>query len=232
MTPKPTNELVESKPPISRRGLQRYDKNPFINLTTTKLGVRRVASTKNDRMMVVNEQTGEIIAPGVTFGTAYEVDKTQFVKLYINGVKAFKDLTGAGTKVFELLYLEVQKSFGKDVMYLSFSEIDQLATPISKATFMKGMKELLEKGFIAESMTQGKYFLNPDYIFNGDRLAFIREVRLKGSKYSDPRQQTLPLEDVPAIEETAKRFGDMANHYQAEKAAGTPAHLITPTSGA
>jgi hypothetical protein len=168
----------------------------------------------------------------VTFGTAYEVDKTQFVKLYINGVKAFKDLTGAGTKVFELLYLEVQKSFGKDVMYLSFSEIDQLATPISKATFMKGMKELLEKGFIAESMTQGKYFLNPDYIFNGDRLAFIREVRLKGSKYSDPRQQTLPLEDVPAIEETAKRFGDMANHYQAEKAAGTPAHLITPTSGA
>lgn len=173
-------------------------------------------------MMVVSEQTGEIIAPGVTFGTAYEVDKTQFVKLYINGVKAFKELTGAGTKVFELLYLEVQKNIGRDVMYLSFSEVDQLATPLSKATFMKGMKELLEKGFIAESMTQGKYFLNPDYIFNGDRLSFIREVRLKGSKYTDPRQQDLALED------DTTRFANMATHYENEKAAGVPPHLIVP----
>ena len=201
--PEGLNFLLEPKPPISRRGLQRYDKNPFINLTNTKSGVRRVTSTRNDRMMVVSEQTGEIIAPGVTFGTAYEVDKTQFCKLYINGVKALRDLTGAGTKVFELLYLEVQKSIGRDVMYLSFSEVDQLATPISKATFMKGMKELLEKGFIAESMTQGKYFLNPDYIFNGDRLAFIREVRLKGSKYIDPNQQTLPLDDMTTLESIA-----------------------------
>ena len=161
-----------------------------------------MTSSRNDRMMVVSEQTGEIIAPGVTFGTAYEVDKTQFVKLYVNGVKALKELTGAGAKVFELLYLEVQKNIGRDVMYLSFSEVNQMEAPISKATFMKGMKELLEKGFIAESMTQGKYFLNPDYLFNGDRLSFIREVRLKGSTYTDPRQQDLQLEAVSATATT------------------------------
>lgn len=199
MTPATVTKTEPAKQSISRRGLKRYDKNPFITLTNTKSGIRRVTSSRNDRMMVVNEVTGELIAPGVTFGTAYEVDKTQFVKLYINGVKAVADLTGAGTKVFELLYLEVQKNVGRDVMYLSFSEVDQLVTPISKATFMKGMKELLEKGFIAESMTQGKYFLNPDYMFNGDRLAFIKEVRMKGSKYIDPNQQTLPLEDVPKL---------------------------------
>ena len=105
----------------SRRGLTRYENNPFINATGIKSGVRRLASNKQDRMMVVSETTGEILAPGVTFGAVYEVDKTEFVKLYINGVKAFKDLTGAGTKVFELLYLEVQKNIGKDVLYLSFS---------------------------------------------------------------------------------------------------------------
>lgn len=194
MTTKTENTAIA---PTSRRGLKRYDANPFIDLTTSKVGVRRVTSSRNDRMMVVSETTGEIIAPGVTFGAVTEVDKTQFVKLYIGGVKQIKELTGAGTKVFELLYYEVQKNIGKDVMHLSFSDVDQSATPISRATFHKGMKELLEKGFIAESMTQGKYFLNPDFIFNGDRLAFIREVRLKGSKYVDPRQQALPLEEVP-----------------------------------
>ena len=62
---------------------------------------------------------------------------------------------------------------------------------------MKGMKELCQKGFIAEAMSQGKYFLNPDYMFNGDRLAFIKQVRIKGHKYEDPRQQALPLEEQP-----------------------------------
>jgi hypothetical protein len=162
----------------SRRGLQRYNHNPFISdtATNTKHGVKRITNKNGDKMMVVSQNTGEIVAPA-GFWQAEEVDKTQFVKLYVNGVKAFKDLTGAGTKVFELLYLEVQKNIGKDVIYLSFSEIDQKATSISKATFMKGMRELLTKDFIAESMTQGKYYLNADFMWNGDRLAFVKEYR-------------------------------------------------------
>lgn len=183
--------------PKSRRGFIRHDKNPFINdaSANTRSGIKRVSNKSGDRMMIVSERTGEIVAPA-SFWQAQEVDKTQFVKLYVNGVKAIKDLTGAGTTVFHLLYLEVQKNTGRDVVYLSYSDINQAEIAMSKATFMKGMKELIEKGFIAESLTQGKYFLNPDFMFNGDRLAFIREVRLKGGSYPDPRQATLDL-DAP-----------------------------------
>jgi hypothetical protein len=60
---------------------------------------------------------------------------------------------------------------------MSFAELDQRATPMSKATFMKGMKELIVKRFIAESMVQNKYYLNPDFVWNGDRLAFVKEYR-------------------------------------------------------
>ena len=119
------------------------------------------------------------------FWHAQEVDKTQFVKLYVNGVKAFKDLTGAGTKVFEVLYLRVQAGIGKDVVYLSFHDINQLVTPMSESTFMRGMRELVAKAFIAESMSPTKYFLNPDYMWNGDRLAFVKEFKVKGSTSSD-----------------------------------------------
>ena len=38
------------------------------------------------------------------------MDSAKFIKLYVNGVKAFKDLKGPGTKVFELLYLEMQRN--------------------------------------------------------------------------------------------------------------------------
>jgi hypothetical protein len=164
----------------SKRGLIKYNHNPFIEnaLANTKQGVKRISNNDGNKMMVVSENTGEIIAPA-GFWQAQEVDKTQFVKLYINGVKAFKDLTGAGTKVFEVLYLIIQESIGKDFLYLSFIEVNQQVTPMSKATFMKGMKELIIKGFIAESMVQNKYYLNPDYIWNGDRLAFVKEYRKK-----------------------------------------------------
>jgi hypothetical protein len=162
----------------SKRGLKKYDHNPFVisAIDNTKQGVKRIKNKNGDRMMIVSENTGEVLAPA-GFWQVQDVDKTQFVKLYLNGVKAFKDLTGSGIKVFEVLYLKVKESIGKDSIYLSFIEVDQQVTQISKATFMKGMKELIVKGFIAESMVQNKYYLNPDYIWNGDRLAFVKEYR-------------------------------------------------------
>jgi hypothetical protein len=170
--------MIEAKVKKSRRGAIQYESNPFVTsaVANTKQGVKRITNKTGDRMMVVSENSGEIVAPA-GFHQIVDVDKTQFVKLYINGVKAFKELTGAGTKVFEVLYMEVQENIGKDVIYLSFSEIDQKITPMGEATFYRGMKELIEKGFIAESLTQNKYFLNPDYMWNGDRLAFVKEFR-------------------------------------------------------
>lgn len=179
---------------LSRRGAQKHTENPFIGsaVANTKTGVRRITDKSGTRMMVVSENTGEIIAPA-GFWQAEEVDKSQFVKLYVNGVRAFKDLSGAGTKVFELLYLEVQKAIGRDRIYLSFHAVDQAVSPMSESTFMRGMKELVTKGFIAESMAPGLYFLNPDYLWNGDRLAFVKEYRLKTSKPTRTDTATIPL---------------------------------------
>jgi hypothetical protein len=164
---------------LSKRGATKYDKNPFVSNTAlnTKQGVRRISNKTGTKMMVVSENTGEMITADAGFWQAEEVDKTKFVKLYVNGVKAFKELTGAGTKVFEVLYVKVQDSIGKDVIYLHYQDIDQMLIPMSKSTFMRGIKELIEKSFIAESMVGGRYYLNPDYMWNGDRLSFVKEYR-------------------------------------------------------
>lgn len=180
---KDTSNIV---PALSRRGAKKYTANPFVGaaVANTKQGVKRISNKDGSRMLVVSETTGEIVAPA-GFWQAQEVDKTQFVKLYVNGVKMFRELTGAGTKVFEVLYLKVQESIGKDVIYLSFYDLDQLKTPMSESTFMRGMRELVAKNFLAESMSPSRYFLNPDYMWNGDRLAFVKEYRVKGSIPTD-----------------------------------------------
>jgi len=99
------------------------------------------------------------------------------VKLFVRGVKALKELTGAGTKVFEVLYLRVQENIGKDQVYMAFAAVDQALTPMSNPTYDRGMRELIEKGFIAATPMQGVFWLNPSFVWNGDRLAFVKEYR-------------------------------------------------------
>lgn len=168
----------------SRRGFLRYKENPFLlpTVTNTKSGSKKVTSNK-DKLLIISEDTGEYLA-GAGFFHYQEVDKTQFLKLYINGVKALTELSSAGTKVFEVLYRTVQENINKDRILLAFDLIDQKVVSISESTFYRGMKELIEKKFIAETTTQNLYYINPDYIFNGDRLSFVKTFL----KSNDPKK--------------------------------------------
>lgn len=180
--------VTEPQKTLSRRGAERYKENPFISgaAVNTKIGVKRINNKAGDKMLVINKGSGEVMAEG-GFWHTQEVDKSQFVKLFINGVKALKELTNAGTKVFEVMYLQVQENISKDVINLHFVDIDQAVTPMARATFNRGLSELIEKGFLAETLAQSRYFINPDFLWNGDRLTFVREFRVKAS--NSPKDQ-------------------------------------------
>jgi hypothetical protein len=192
--------MIESldltKPQATRRGVALYDKNPFMVEVSTR--TRRVTNKRGD-MMLVNSNTGEIQSNIAGFWEAEEVDSTKFVKLFVKGVKALKELTSAGTKVFEVLYLRVQQTIGSDRVLMAWSEIDQTLTPMSESTYMRGMRELIEKDFIAATPTQGMYWLNPSYVWNGDRLAFVKEYR----KTSIKKMQTTDTNTVDMFIETS-----------------------------
>ena len=180
-------QTTKPTPSLSRKGLPTFKTNPFLQaaLLNTNEGVKkRSLKSKDGSQMMVTSQDGSVSAPA-GFWHTQEVDKTQFIKLYVNGVKAFADLSSAGTKVFELVYLEIQKAIGRDTILLNFSDIDQSITTTSRTIFQRGVRELCVKGFLAESLVSGRYFINPDYVFNGDRLALVKEYRLKRDASSD-----------------------------------------------
>jgi hypothetical protein len=169
----------EIKTQATRRGVALHEANPFIINMTTR--TKRITNKRGD-MMLINKDTGEIQTNIAGFWEAEEVDSTKFIKLFIQGVKALKELTGAGTKVFEVLYLRVQENIGKDQIYMAFSFVDQALTPMSNPTYDRGMRELIEKGFIAATTNQGWYWLNPSFIWNGDRLTFLKTYTIKKFK--------------------------------------------------
>jgi hypothetical protein len=165
----------------TRRGVALYETNPFMSGTSIQSKTRKVTNKRGD-MMLVSANTGEIQAPIAGFWEAQEVDSTKFIKLFVNGVKALAELTNAGTRVFELLYIEMQSNIGKDQIYLSYSGLDKNLKTISRSTFSRGVAELIEKKFMAAMPAVGWYWINPDFIWNGDRLAFVKEFRRAPNK--------------------------------------------------
>ena len=170
---------------VKRSELPEYESNPSVSLVSKKqkIGTKRITNKTGDKAMIISE-SGEILAPAGFYETV-EVDSTQFVKLYINGVKIFNELTAAGAKVFSVLYKSILKNPNTDEIYLHRT-VSKMAT----TTFERGLTELLNKEIIYKSGRPFIYFLNVDYMFNGNRLAFIKEYKLRDQV--PDQQQELP----------------------------------------
>jgi Firmicute plasmid replication protein (RepL) len=181
--------------PETRHGIKLYECNPFI--PDVRLKSRKITNERGD-MMLVDAATGEINSPIAGFWESKEVDSSSFVKLFINGVKALAELSNAGTKVFEILYIELQRNTGKDKIYLHHKNIDKNEATISERTFRRGLAELLDKKFIALTPTIGWYWVNPDFVWNGDRLAFVKEYHRKADDGQINRQYLESL--TPEVE--------------------------------
>jgi len=128
--------------------------------------------------------TGEVVASGAfAFVEEKEVDAQEFVKVYLDGIRQYGQLSKAGALLFEFVYREMSGRNGKDKDTVTLNyPLAQIWKPeLARATFFRGMKELLEKGFLFRSMGADNYFVNVRFMFNGDRMVVVKSYRRKGS---------------------------------------------------
>lgn len=171
-----------------KHGVPVYQTNPSIPDPTEIKKSKKARVGNEQKGLIVDNGTGEILSGGGAVVYEWEeVDKTRFVKLYLEGVKKAAELSKAGLAVFEMVYNQVRENPGKDTVLLS---VDQ--SGFAPATYFRGLRELLDKEFIFRSPYDGMFFVNIRFMFNGDRLAFVKGYKLKGA---DSRQTELPLEE-------------------------------------
>jgi len=166
--------------------------------------VRRKVKEKSnfaaEEKVMVMGKGGELLGERQMAGfiTRRRVDATQFVKLYVDSVGAMGGLKAAGRRVFTALYHEIRQNANKDLVHISFTSLDQLLFPMSRATYERGLQELKACGFIANSPTINMYWLNPTYMWNGDVLAFLEIAELDGeaneTEITNGGRQALPFE--------------------------------------
>lgn len=166
-----------------KKQVVRYEENPFVAGMVIPVGKQsvKVDLMGKDKNVLVNESTGELRGTHVT--TYKRVDKEQFIKLFTSNIKLTFELKSAGIKAFTVLMWSLQNnSLSKDVVPLDKFVLDdfiaaQTDVSLSIATFGRGLAELEKAKIIAKHVRQGWFFINPSFVFNGDRIAFTTIIQ-------------------------------------------------------
>jgi hypothetical protein len=170
------NEVIsEAEVLTEKRGVKVYTSNPSVPTAEEIKRPKRARLGNDVKGLVVDNGSGEILGHGGAMVYEWEeVDKERFVKLYLAGLKQAAELSKAGLAVFEIVYKQLQDRPGQDTITLSI-----LTCGMKKTAYYNGLREMLDKEFLFRSPYDGTFFVNIRFLFNGDRLAFVKGYRLK-----------------------------------------------------
>lgn len=168
-------EIRQDRP--TRYGRELYTKNPTIPASGDIARQRRTQLGTAQRGIIFESDTGEIRGSGgATIFELEEVDKERFVKLYLAGLKQAVGMSKAGMAVFQLVYDQMREHKERDFVLLT-----PLDTSLPARTFHRGLAELLDRQFLFRSTASSQFWVNIQFMFNGDRLAFVKAYQIKGS---------------------------------------------------
>ena len=157
------------------------DKNPLLDPDGIPVKKRWVRTSGAKEL--VDTTTGEVSGLAAIH-TIEERDDAEFVKVFADGVKAAFGLTKTAHRVFKIvrgIYENTPMRGGYAAsLYIAWFDGGLAGRDIgmSDRTFHIGLKELLEKEFLA-AKAPNLFWVNPTLFFKGDRVAFVKEYRRK-----------------------------------------------------
>mgnify|MGYP003600848599 CR=1 FL=1 len=169
--------------------LVRHETNPFLEGMVVPVKGQKVQLSRigKDDNVLVNHATGEVQGTHVT--TYRTVDADQFVKLFSQNIALTFSLKAAGIKAFNVLIWILQsKAIDRDLIPLDKFALEEFVTThanrspsikLSLPTFGRGLVELESAQIIAKHIRPGFYYINPNFCFNGDRIAFTTVIQRK-----------------------------------------------------
>jgi len=171
---------------ISLNNYEQYSTNPFMSgdkggLENIPIGVKNILVNDKDNA-IVNLNTGEV-GGAVVFKKFKTIDEEEFVKIYVSQLKDLFSLKTNAMKV--LSYIMSILKPNRDVIEFDLDECKKYTRYSSATAIYGGLGILLESKIIARSNKYYKYFINPTYFFNGNRLLIVSGYRKKTKSDKD-----------------------------------------------
>lgn len=185
--------------PTRRIGGVAYKQNPFLEPQTIRIGKRRVTVATG---VHVDAATGEQLQTS-GIHVIREVDRNEFVKIYVQGVRAIFGLKPSSQRLIQYVIEALQRTPGADSVFVAWFSVREFLgeadLKMSRTTFHRALADLIDKGFIAEAPEPNKFWLNIHLFFNGSRMRFIHEYRIRQRNAEADDRQAM-LDGTPAPE--------------------------------
>lgn len=175
------------------------NENPFMAGSEIRTRHKTVRTRTSPRDLM-DPDTGEVVGQSVIH-VIEEKDEEHFVKVFADGVKAAYDLSRTGARVFQAVLSEYQRTkmtggYSDSVSLVWFDDgLNGHALDMSDRTFHNGLKELIQKGFLKPKLPN-HFWVNPALFFKGDRVAFLREYRLKARATTEREIEDARLNNI------------------------------------
>lgn len=176
---------------------RRYKTNPFVAEGGFSIPTKRkheTLQTMGPASVVVDGQQIDV----AQIVRVKQVDTERFVKVFVNHLAGFYDLTPTSMRLLTVLMQVVS-----DARYMNADQIvltegiaretmkEHGQKPLSSASYYRAVNELIASGFIAPTETPPLFFINPAVLFNGDRVRFVTELRRERATAAERDRQAL-----------------------------------------
>ena len=145
--------------------------NPFLvnyNLPLIKV-VKQVSFTNEEPTGYVGEYVKK------TETKSYFLEQQRSISVYevpnMNEIM-HKKLKANGRELY--IYIQNNIPLNCDKIHLSLEKVNQVMS-ITRPTLISGIQQLLQENIICKAEKQSMYWVNPYYLFNGNRIAYYEK---------------------------------------------------------
>lgn len=161
---------------LKKGAFEKYENNPFIenaihtinsNTSTKKQFMR---GDRGIQSQVVNQE-GELVGQSI-FVRMVELDEDKFAKIYLAELGILWDMKKPALKLFS--YVMTVLIPNRDDFFLSPSKAMDYTGYKTKTALNNAISQLLELGVMARSVEDNWFYINPLFVFNGNRVTFAK----------------------------------------------------------
>jgi hypothetical protein len=177
-----------------RRGFDVYSENPSRRPIVSMRSKVIPPEANSNTLVVIDEGSGEVFGHGSLGLIKRErVDRARFIKVYEKGMKEYFKLSSSAASVLGVVFREVMKNPNTDRVELNMFKVQRCGLKMSDRTYQRSVRELLDKKFLYMSPSEGVFFINVEYVYNGDRLYTAKVPDCRRLVALTPRRAGAPL---------------------------------------
>ena len=187
--------LYEKRSRMRLIDFPRHDANPFTERVALKIledsGMRQIMGS------------GGLDASQFARIEQHIVDRERFTKIFISQVQTFFRLTDRASKLFYVITRMLEKD-RTEITLLPWDMVKYM--DCSEKTYYRALQELVTYEILAKSRTPHTFFINSNYVHNGDRINIVKSYLLdkreeqeiehtSGSAYVQQKKKPLSLKE-------------------------------------